>query len=56
MFLVLNKYEWLATGWFTEEELEAADERGLIATKNGTDCYITKHIPSSLPRALLADT
>ena len=48
MFLVLNKGEWLTMKIFTEEEIDAADKRGFIATKNGVDCYVSCFIPTTL--------
>lgn len=45
--LVFNKYEWLMDktmfNW-TAEEINNADEKGLIGTKYGVDCYVTKPI------------
>lgn len=50
-FLVFNKYEWQLDTQskypmfgFTDEELDNADEKGLIKTKYGVDCYITRPI------------
>lgn len=53
--LVYNRHEWLNSGWFTAEEIDNADENGLIGQKFGTDCYVSKwliaekHLPSLPP-------
>jgi hypothetical protein len=47
LYLVFNKQEWMRNIIFdwTEEEIDNADERGLIGTKHGVDCYLARHIP-----------
>lgn len=53
-YLVLNKREWqmerelkvLGFCW-TDEEIDNADDKGLIGTKFGIDCYVTRHILSN---------
>lgn len=50
--LIFNKGEWLMNPIFqwTEEEIDAADSRGFIGTKNGVDCYLARRIEAmSLP-------
>ena len=46
IYLVFNKVEWLSNPlWtWTEEELDNADENGLIGTKDGIDCYLARKI------------
>ena len=51
MLLVLNKQEWqlerehMTLGFcWTDEEIENADEKGLIGTKFGIDCYLARPV------------
>jgi hypothetical protein len=51
-YLVLNKQEWLLDtnhghlfDW-TEEQIDNADEKGLIGTKHGVGCYLSRPIPA----------
>lgn len=45
-WLLFNKQEWLLNPLikFTEEEIDAADERGFIATRCGIDCYLARPV------------
>ncbi len=42
--LIFNRKEWLQMGWFSEEELNNADENGLIGQKFGVDCYLSRWV------------
>lgn len=46
-FLVFTRKEWIVYGWFTFEELDAADEKGFIGNRYGVDCYLNSFIPSA---------
>lgn len=44
--LVHNKQEWLRDSLmeWSEQEIDAADEKGLIGTKYGVDCYLSRPV------------
>lgn len=51
LFCVHNRHEWLSginsiMHKFTEEELQAADEKGFIKCVHGVDCYLSRFIKS----------
>ncbi len=46
-FLVFNESEWKAHGWWTEDELRAADGKGFIGMKHGVDCYLAIFLPAN---------
>ena len=45
-WLVFNKQEWLYNPLFkwTEEELDNANDKGFIGTKDGVDCYLARKV------------
>ncbi len=45
-FIIFNKSEWLLDKDFkwSEEEIDNANEIGLIGTKYGIDCYVTRPV------------
>ena len=50
LFLVYTKIEWLTDprlvytfGW-DEKDIDNADKNGLIGTREGVDCYISKQV------------
>lgn len=51
MYLIYNRQEWL-TGFgsifkWTEQELDNANENGLIGRKCGIDCYLSKNLTTT---------
>jgi hypothetical protein len=45
-FNLFHPHIYFILGWFTKEELEAADENGFVGMSAGIPCYITRHIPA----------
>lgn len=46
LFLVYSKTYWISEPIFkwSEKEIDNADDKGLIGTKFGIDCYLSKDI------------
>ena len=46
LYLIYPKRWWLVDPIFkwSEEDINNADEKGFIGSKNGVDCYLTKNL------------
>lgn len=42
--LVFNRSEWIGFRYFTEEEIDNADEKGFIGVKHGVRCYLARPV------------
>ena len=54
MYLIYNKEEWLiglgSIFKWTEQEIDNADEKGLIGRKFGVDCYLSRNLLAQPPK------